>query len=89
MPAADADSIVSLTACALSEHLHARKLSCREVMQAYLDRIDRLNPRHNAIVSLQPRESLLAQADASSAADRGLLHRPGRGFRASSRNASA
>lgn len=67
MPAADADSIVSLTACALSEHLHARKLSCREVMQAYLDRIDRLNPRHNAIVSLQSRESLLAQADARDA----------------------
>ncbi len=57
------DPIADLSACALSEHLHARKLSCREVMTAYLDRIDALNPRHNAIVSLQPRELLLAQAD--------------------------
>ncbi len=61
------DSIVSLSACALSEHLHARKLSCREVMAAYLDRIDALNPRHNAIVSLQPRDLLFAQADARDA----------------------
>lgn len=32
-------------------------------MNAYLDQIDRLNPRVNAIVSLQPRERLLKQAD--------------------------
>jgi amidase len=64
---AAADPIVNLSACALSEHLHARKLSCREVMTAYLDRIAALNPRHNAIVSLQPRELLLAQADARDA----------------------
>ena len=63
MQAAESDPIASLTACELSAHLHARRLSCREVMQAYLDRIDRFNPRHNAIVSLQPREALLAQAD--------------------------
>ncbi len=61
------DAITLLSACALSEHLHARKLSCREVMTAYLDRIDALNPRHNAIVSLQPRDVLLAQADARDA----------------------
>ena len=67
MPPADIDPIVSLRACALSEYLHARKLSCREAMQAYLDRIDALNPRYNAIVSLQPRERLLAQADARDA----------------------
>ncbi len=60
----DADPIVSLSACALSAHLHERKLSCREVMTAYLDRIAALNPICNAIVSLQPREMLLAQADA-------------------------
>ena len=44
-------------------------VSCREVMTAYLDRIERLNPRFNAIVSLRPREALLAEADA---ADRDL-----------------
>jgi amidase len=57
------NDIVSLDACALSAAIHRRDVSCREVMQAFLAQIDRLNPTHNAIVSLQPRESLLAQAD--------------------------
>lgn len=52
-----------LDADALSRAIHARKLSCREVMQAYLARIDRLNPRFNAIVNLAPPEPLLEQAD--------------------------
>jgi amidase len=39
-------------------------VSCREVMQAYLARIHRLNPRLNAIVNLAPDDALLAQADA-------------------------
>ncbi len=64
MPHAESEPIVGLSACALSGQLHARRLSCREVMAAYLDRIDALNPGHNAIVSLQPRHTLLAQADA-------------------------
>ena len=55
--------IVALDAVALSRAIRARQVSCREVMQAYLDRIELLNPRVNAIVSLQPREALLAQAD--------------------------
>jgi amidase len=57
------EDIVALDAIALSAAIRSRQVSCREVMQAYLDRIDRLNPRLNAIVSLQPRETLLAQAD--------------------------
>jgi amidase len=55
--------ITSLDACALSAVLHRRVLSCREVMQAYLARIDALNPKVNALVGLLPREGLLAQAD--------------------------
>ena len=47
----------------LSAAIHQRKVSCREVMQAYLTRIDVLNPRFNAIVNLAPAEQLLAQAD--------------------------
>jgi len=53
----------SLDAAALSQAIHTRAVSCREVMQAYLDRIERLNPRVSAIVSLQDQERLLAQAD--------------------------
>ncbi len=55
--------IVALDAIPLSDAIRKREVSCREVMRAYLDRIDRLNPTYNAIVSLQPREQLLAQAD--------------------------
>jgi amidase len=42
--------------------IHARSVSCVEVMTAYLDHIERVNPRVNAIVSLEPREALLRQA---------------------------
>ena len=55
--------ITRLDAHALSAAIHQRKVSCREVMQAYLARIDALNPRFNAIVNLAPAEALLAQAD--------------------------
>jgi amidase len=61
------DPITALSACDLSEQIHARRVSCREVMTAYLDRIEALNPVYNAIVSLQPRDVLLAQADARDA----------------------
>jgi amidase len=46
----------------LSEAIHLRKVSCVEVMNAYLDQIDALNPAVNAIVALQEREGLLALA---------------------------
>jgi len=53
----------TLDATDLAEALRRRAVSCREVMSAYLDRIDKLNARVNAIVSLQDRDVLLAQAD--------------------------
>jgi amidase len=56
-------SITELTAHALSLAIHAREVSCREVMQDHLDRIHRLNPHYQAIVSLQSSESVLRQAD--------------------------
>ncbi len=54
--------IVMMNAGALAAALCARKISCVEVMTAFLDHIDRLNPRVNAIVALQDRGGLLAQA---------------------------
>lgn len=54
--------ITDLDATALSAAIHAGEVSCREVMQAYLDRIDQINPRVNAIVSLQDPQALLRQA---------------------------
>jgi amidase len=59
--------ITELSADALSVAIRLRKVSCRDVMQATLDRIDRVNPAHNAIVSLLERDTLLAQADACDA----------------------
>jgi amidase len=51
-----------LDAVALSTAIKARQISCVEVMAAYLAQIERVNPRVNAIVSLQDREDLLRQA---------------------------
>ncbi len=52
-----------LNAHELSAAIHARTLSCREVMLAYLARVDRLNPLFNAIVNRASSTDLLAQAD--------------------------
>ncbi|HEN8800504.1 TPA: amidase [Pseudomonas putida] len=57
------DPIVVLDAEALSQAIHARQVSCREVMQAYLGHIERFNPQVNALVSLRPAEGLLVEAD--------------------------
>ena len=54
--------IVMMDAGALAGAIRARKTSCVEVMTAYLDHIDKLNPKVNAIVALQDRADLLAQA---------------------------
>jgi hypothetical protein len=57
--ALNTDDITALDAQRLSAAIRARTLSCREVMQAYLARIHRLNPRLNAIVNLARDEDLL------------------------------
>jgi amidase len=60
--AGSATRIVDMSAAELARAIRARRLSCVEVMTAFLDRIDALNPRVNAIVALQERAGLLAQA---------------------------
>jgi len=52
-----------MNAADLAEAIGARKVSCVEVMGAYLDHIDAFNPRVNAIVALQDRVELMAQAN--------------------------
>ncbi len=54
--------LLLLDACALSRAIHARQVSCAEVMTAYLDHIERLNPKVNAIVSLVDCGELFRQA---------------------------
>ena len=71
--------ITAWTGTELSQAIHDRAVSCREVMQAYLARIDRLNPAFNAIVSRVASDDLLAQAGArddelAAGRSRGWLH---------------
>jgi amidase len=55
--------IVMLDAVALADAIRSRQVSCVEVMTAYLDHIEKLNPRVNAIVALQDRAALLLQSE--------------------------
>ena len=52
--------IVMLDGFALARHIAARQLSCVEVMTAYLDHIERLNPRVNAMICLQRQDAVPA-----------------------------
>ncbi len=55
-------AIHELDALALAEAIRKKQVSSVEVMTATLYRIERLNPKVNAIVSLQDRGKLLAEA---------------------------
>jgi amidase len=61
------DPISELDAHALSHAIHTRQLSCRDVMQAALARLDWLNPKLNAVINRVPHEVLFQQADARDA----------------------
>ncbi|WP_028066184.1 amidase family protein [Solirubrobacter soli] len=63
------------TATELAAGLRAREFSAREVMESHLARIDSVNPRVNAIVTLVEPEVALRMADEADASPpRGLLH---------------
>jgi len=49
----------------LVDMIRKKKLSAREVMQAHLKQIARVNPKLNAIVTLVPEEQLMAEATAA------------------------
>ena len=49
-------------ALALADKIRSRQVSRVEVMTDYLDHIEKINPKVNAIVALQDRAGLLAQA---------------------------
>ena len=63
-----ADPICRTSAVELAAAIREGRLSARAVTEAYLDRIDTVNPQVNAIVSLRPRADILAEADAADAA---------------------
>jgi amidase len=57
------NDLLALDATTLSRRIAAREASCRELMAATLARIEALNPRFNAIVSLRDPAQSLAEAD--------------------------
>lgn len=57
--------VLELDATAQLEMLRSGGISAPELMAATLDRIAEVNPTHNAIVALQDRDGLIAQADAA------------------------
>ncbi len=74
-----ATGIMALDAVALSSAIHNRAVSCADVMAAFLDQIERLNPAVNAIVALRERGDLLSEAAALDAElgagrSRGWMH---------------
>ena len=70
MPSNSAPNALCFTpARELARLVRTRAVSAREVMQAHLAQIARLNPTLNAIVALLPEEACLAMADE---ADRAL-----------------
>ena len=61
--------ITSMTASRLSEAIRTRQVKCIEVMQAYLERINRYNSVYNAIVSMVDEDESIRLAEL---ADRAL-----------------
>jgi len=59
------DEICFMHAVDILEAVRKKKLSARELMQAHLQQINRVNPRVNAIVTLVPEDQLMAQAAAA------------------------
>src|SRR3984893_18989948 len=55
-------SLCFMSAREMAEQIRQKKVSSREVMQAHLAQIKRVNPKVNAVVTLVDEEKLMAQA---------------------------
>ena len=78
-PATSESDICFMPARQMADLIRQKKLSAREVMQAHLKQIARVNPKVNAIVTLVPEDQLMAQALAADEATakgnfKGALH---------------
>jgi amidase len=63
--AAPADDVCFMRAVDLIDAIRSKKISSREVMQAHLQQIGRVNEKVNAMVTMVPEERLMAQAAAA------------------------
>ena len=59
------DDLTALDATALSRLVADKKVSCVDIMTAFLSRIHAFNPALNAIVALRPDDELMAEARAA------------------------
>jgi amidase len=59
------DEICFMRAVDILDLIRKKKLSAREVLQAHLKQINRVNPKVNALVTLVPEDVLMAQAAAA------------------------
>lgn len=50
--------IIQQSACKLIELIRSKELSSQEVTQAFLDRIDEVNPKINAVVQIDEQATL-------------------------------
>ncbi len=66
--------LVYLTAVELARRIRSKDVSAREVMEAHLAQVERVNPQVNAIVSQIPEEEALKAADAADALAAALCH---------------
>src|SRR6266702_6602127 len=62
MPPTNENEICFMTARQMADLIRQKKLSSREVMQAHLKQIARVNSKVNAIVTLVPEDQLMTQA---------------------------
>lgn len=70
------DALPELDATDLAARLRRREVSAREVVQAHLDRIARLNPAVNALVTVDAEGALAQAADADNRLARGAAPPP-------------
>jgi amidase len=77
-PASSSDELCELSAVELAMRLASKQVSAREVMAAHLARIERVNPKVNAIVTLVGEQAMAGAARADEAIVRrdaiGVLH---------------
>ena len=55
-------NITDFDALILSNAIKEKKVSTTEVMNAYLDHIEKINPKINAIISMRSRDDLMQEA---------------------------
>ena len=73
---ASGDSITSTSASELAEAIRSKKLSSKEVVEAHLDRIAKVNPKLNAIVQLTAEAARKEADEADAALARGEIKGP-------------